>query len=411
MSRTAIVEPRPYLLVNKIQPYAWGTRGKDAFIPRLLGMQAEDDCPYAELWMGTHPNAPSAVILAGGQLVSLCQLIEQAPAQVLGQAVAERFGGALPFLFKVLSAAEALSIQVHPNQEQARVLHARDPLHYPDDNHKPEVAVALDALTALVGFKPLTGIAQTLATYPELATFIGEAATRQVMNAGSSHASEGAELVRLAYATLLERSVSHEGALLKAIAQLRQRLGAQPGLSQVEQLFLDLCARYADAGLFSIFFLNLVHLEKGQGVYLKAGVPHAYLRGNIVECMANSDNVVRVGLTPKFKDAAALIDILDYEPGVLPILEGAPDAEEIVYRAPVSEFQLSRWRLGPGCQRHETTGGGVHVLLVTEGELIIGWGAGSQTVRRGQSILIPVCLGQFTLQASIPAEVFAVSVA
>jgi mannose-6-phosphate isomerase len=408
----AIVGPRPYLLANQIQPYAWGMRGKDAFIPRLLGMEAEADHPYAELWIGTHPNAPSDVVMPDGSSVSLRQLIEQSPAEILGEMVSKRFAGTLPFLFKVLSAEEALSIQVHPNKEQAQALHARDPLHYPDDNHKPEVAVALDSLAALVGFKPLPGIAHTLAVYPELAAFIGEDVARQVKSASSPSALERRELVRLAYATLVKRSVSHEGELLEAIARLRRRLDAQPGLSEVEQLFLNLCASYTgpDVGLFSIFFFNLVHLDKGQGIFLQAGIPHAYLKGNIVECMANSDNVVRLGLTRKFKDAAALLDILDYEPGPVPILEGTGEAEEIVYCAPVSEFQLSRWRPGPGCQRGETAEDSVQVLLVTEGKLLIHWEAGSQAFREGQSILIPACLGQFTLQALAPADVFRVRV-
>ncbi|OQA94318.1 MAG: Mannose-6-phosphate isomerase [Chloroflexi bacterium ADurb.Bin222] len=143
---------RPFRLHNAIQPYPWGSRGAEAFIPRLLGIPAAPEQPYAELWIGAHPNAPSRVFL-GDEPLSLATLIAREPVAMLGAAVAQRFDNQLPFLFKVLSAAEPLSIQAHPDKVQAERLHARDPQHYPDANHKPEVAIALDRLTALAGLK------------------------------------------------------------------------------------------------------------------------------------------------------------------------------------------------------------------------------------------------------------------
>ena len=164
-------EPRPYLLENKIQQYAWGARGKKAFIPQLLGMETKLNEPYAELWIGIHPNAPSEIKM-GDSLFSLTEFIQNHPVEILGQSVSSAFSGTLPFLLKVLSAGEALSIQAHPSKEQARHLHAQDPEHYPDDNHKPEIAIALDSLTALAGFKRFIELQQTLLTYPELSEFI-----------------------------------------------------------------------------------------------------------------------------------------------------------------------------------------------------------------------------------------------
>ena len=406
----AFPKPRPYLMANKIQPYAWGSRGKDAFIPRLLGMEAQADEPYAELWMGVHPKAPSAVILDDGSPVSLRELIAAHPPETLGQEVYDRFSGTLPFLLKVLSADEALSIQVHPNKEQARLLHARDPEHYPDDNHKPEIAVALDSLTALVGFKSIPGIRQTLAEYPEIADSIGSPACRELKDAPPTPSpARQRELVRQVYSTLVKRSLSYEDELVAAIARLAERLAATPGdLKEEEQLFLDLRQKYtgADVGLFSLFLLNLVHLERGQAIFTPAGIPHAYLKGNIVECMANSDNVVRLGLTPKFKDAETLIEILIYEPGPVPILPGDPASDRVTYHTPASEFQVSRWNVEPGTEIVTATGNRPWILLVTGGQVLVD----GETFKRGQSVFIPACLEEFQVTAGGAAELFAVEV-
>jgi mannose-6-phosphate isomerase len=408
----APLDPRPYLLVNQIQPYAWGARGADAFIPRLLGMEPQPDTPYAELWMGAHPNAPSQVVVDGAQ-VSLRQLIAQYPREILGQAVAEKFSGQLPFLFKVLSTAESLSIQAHPTKEQARLLHARDPKHYPDDNHKPELAVALDSLTALMGFKPFSGILETLKRYPELANFVGREIAARAK--GTKHAAPQQQkaLLRELYATLVKRSVAHEEELIPATGRLEARLEASADdLREEERLFLDLRKKYsgADVGLFTIFLLNLVHLEEGQGVFIDADIPHAYLKGNIVECMANSDNVVRAGLTPKFKDVETLVDILTYEMGPPPIIAGDAGAAEVTYQTPADEFQVSRLRMQPGQERAESTGGGPAVLLVTQDDVRIGWEGGETKLRRGQSVLIPALLETFSLFAETPVELFSVTV-
>ena len=419
MKQTITLKPRPYLMVNKIQPYAWGSRGKDAFIPRFLGIEVEADRPFAELWMGVHPNAPSDVILDGSP-VSLRQLISRNPLEILGQEVFDKFSGTLPFLFKVLSAAQVLSIQVHPNKEQARSLHARDPEHYPDDNHKPEIAIALDSLTALVGFKRFSGVVQTLEEYPELAGFIGPDVHRELRSAQGLSYPEQRELVRLMYSTLVRRSISHGEELVESIAQLEKRLRETPDtLKEEERIFLDLRRTYtgADVGLFSIFLLNLVHLEQGQGMFIKAGIPHVYVRGNIVECMANSDNVVRAGLTPKFKDIETLVEILTYELGPVPVLEGRPDLDKVVYRTPATEFQVSRWKVEPGAGIVEATGNRPRILLVTRGEILVSWesvpgssGETGQPFHRGQSILIPACLEEFQVTSMSPAELFTVQV-
>jgi mannose-6-phosphate isomerase len=396
-------EPRPYLLANKIQHYAWGSKGKEAFIPQFLGIEAEKDQPFAELWIGAHPRAPSDVILDGG-CVSLPQLVSQYPQEILGGRVATRFSGAFPFLFKVLSAAEALSIQAHPNKEQARLLHQEDPLHYPDDNHKPEVAVALDSLTALMGFKSLPEIRQNLAKYPELADLIGRVDD-------SSHLEQPGVLQTI-FSKLMRRAATHKKELVFSIERLAGRLvEARETLTEEEQLFLDLRIKYPeDAGLYAVFLLNLIHLERGQGVFIGPGIPHAYLKGNIVECMATSDNVVRAGLTRKFKDVETLVEILTYDTRPIPVLEEHPGAARVVYQTPVPEFQVSRWALKPGQESVETPPDTPQVLLVVQGNVRIGWGTVGQTFQQGQSILIPACLKTYKLSSTGPAELFTAQV-
>ena len=167
-----MIKPQPYLLKNTIQHYEWGTKGKNAFIPKLLNIKSEKDKPYAELWMGAHPKSPSKIVIDGNEF-SLNEVIHQYPGEMLGSKTAKKFSNTLPFLFKVLSANEALSIQVHPDKKQAISLHKKDPINYPDSNQKIEIAIALDSLTALVGFKTFKEILKVLKDYPEIGEFIG----------------------------------------------------------------------------------------------------------------------------------------------------------------------------------------------------------------------------------------------
>ncbi len=404
---TPSLKARPYPLINQVQPYEWGTRDAAAFIPQFLGQTAQPGLPYAELWMGMHPKAPSALLVEGTP-VPLPQLAARYPEALLGRHVISRFGPTLPFLFKVLSIGAALSIQAHPDKAQAQVLHARNPEQYPDDNHKPEIASALDTATALVGFKSYEEIRLTLAQYPEITRFI-EAGGGVELRAVP--AAQQRESVRQMFTALMQRE-RDEQALSDTLAQLERRLQRLPAPNDHDRLFLESRPIYtgADIGLLALFFLNFVRLERGQGVFLKPGVPHAYLNGNLVECMANSDNVVRAGLTPKFKDVQTLLDILTYELGPAPLLGGDAGAQEIVFTAPVAEFQVRRWQLAADQVRREKGEDCPAILLITAGEVLLRWQeagiAQQQPLRRGQSIFIPACLPGFELVAECAAEVF-----
>jgi mannose-6-phosphate isomerase len=401
---------------NKIQPYAWGMRGKNAFIPRLLGLKPDNDSPYAELWMGAHPNAPSGIEI-GGSAVSLDRLIDRYPFEILGQNTAERFSNKLPFLFKVLSASEALSIQAHPDKKQAQVLHHRDPEHYVDGNHKPETAIALDSFTALIGFKPINEIIKVLKRTPELYGFIGSISVETLEKTINQSEVENKKALKLLYTNFMNRALTAEQHLCETIDRLQQRLTTSVNsLSEEEQIFLDLMEKYSgpDIGLLSIFLLNIVHLKEGQAVFLDAGIPHAYLKGNIVECMANSDNVVRAGLTSKFKDIKTLLEVLKFEAKLIPVHEVDAEADEVIYPIPVTEYRISRWKFQDNQKRNALTENSPQILLVLDGTVRLDWLAESEYINRefhrGQSILIPAFLTEYDITAIEKSILFRIDV-
>lgn len=419
MSEFASVQPRPYRIHNQIQHYAWGTRGASALIPQLLGIPPDPDTPYAELWMGAHPKAPSLVELPDASRISLDTWIANHPEETLGASVARQFGK-LPFLFKVLTAEEALSIQAHPNKAQARVLHDCDPEHYPDDNHKPEIAVALDRLSALVGFRPLPELTEVLRQYPPLADFAGPQAVDAVLIAQTPTPAEAQALVHALFSAIVQRSIDEPKALEATIQRLVARFATRKYVIEREIRFLRLYEHYGsrDVGLLASLLLNLVDLAPGEAIFTGAGVPHAYLEGNILECMANSDNVIRVGLTPKFKDAEALLEIVVTTPGTPDILDGNPTilpggAVQAIYTSPAPEFQLQRWQLGAGVTHVVDKGAIPAILLVLKGEIEIAWDEstdGIATYRRGESAFLPACLTNYRLHAEGEAEIVQASV-
>ncbi len=404
------LQPRPYLLMNKIQHYAWGSRGEDAFIPKLIGVQPENDYGYAELWMGAHPGAPSKVRIDDREF-SLTELIKKFPEHTLGEYILQKFDGKLPFLFKVLSAEKALSIQAHPNKSQAVRLHSSDPENYPDDNHKPEIAIALDSLTALVGFKSIPDLASMFERYPEFSNFINSDNAMKFRN-GISHPDRHRDLLKEMYSRYIENSINKPDKLAQATDSLKARLRASKStLTEEENLFLEQEKIYDsnDVGLFTIFLLNLVHLKKGEGIFLDAGIPHAYIKGNIVECMANSDNVVRAGLTPKFKDVRTLVDILTYESGSVPILTPDENAVQTLYPVPVSEFEISRWQLSVGNEWNQVSNQVPQIILVIEGAFELKWNNGEEIYRQGDSIFIPAFMEHYQACASKNTLIFYVN--
>jgi mannose-6-phosphate isomerase len=358
--------------------------------------------------MGAHPKAPASITI-NKKTVNLDKCIESFPEQILGERVYSTFKE-LPFLFKVLSAGQALSIQAHPNKQQAAKLHEQDPEHYPDNNHKPEIAIALSNLTALAGFKSYDQLIVTLENYPEISTFIGNDILPELKRNQNLSEQQQRPLVKNMYGRLMQKSLSEKDELLKAIEKLTLRLSQKNNLSSVEKKFFELRDIYpgADSGLFSLFLLNMVELNSGQGLFLKAGLPHAYLKGDIVECMANSDNVVRAGLTPKFQDVDTLLDILTYETSPVKIQQGDYQNGELVYNTPVPEFQVTRIDLDKNVVKQKTDG--IQILLINHGQIEISWGNNDVIYTKGQSVLIPACMPEYIIKSPEKAGLFKVTV-
>ncbi|MBN2012138.1 mannose-6-phosphate isomerase, class I [candidate division KSB1 bacterium] len=398
------IEPRPYRMKNPIQNYAWGTRNQDAYIPQLLGITPEPDKPYGELWIGAHPSAPSALNI-NGVWIPLPKVLQHSPKAILGDRVAAKFDNRLPYLLKVLSIGEALSIQAHPTKAQAKLLHLRDPKNYPDDNYKPEIAIAITSLTALVGFRPVNEIATLMQEYQAFVDIIGTQVTDTFL--GNTALSDS-DKIKILYSALLKNALSDEIKLEAALAEIEQQCLTKNNRSEQDDLFLALRKQYrTDVGLFSLYLLNLVHLQPGEAVYLSTGIPHAYLKGNIVECMANSDNVVRAGLTPKFKDVPTLLDILTFEATPISIIRGDSEQTETCYTVPTDEFCLSRYQLQSDDRKIEQTAGKPHILLIIDGEITVQWGTDqAETYRRGQSVLIPSLINSYSITATKTALVF-----
>lgn len=398
-------EIKPYILSNRIQPYEWGTRGRQAFIPKLLGMKYNDNLPYAELWMGTHPAAPSQVKISE-QLLGLYELIKMYPVEFLGRLTYEHFGANLPFLFKVLSAGKALSIQAHPDKSQAIRLHLNDPGHYPDQNHKPEIAIAIDQLTALVGLLSPDLLTARLRQYSDIQRLVDVT----LIDGKSGHVENTGGKLRLFYRGLFQKVLSDPDNYQEIINQLEKKILTQKDQkSEIEQTFLDLKQNHepTDIGLIMPFFMNLVHLRSGEGLFISAGIPHAYISGNIIECMANSDNVVRIGLTEKFKDIPALLEIMDYTAKPIEIIMPERLGGIKTYSIPVEEFSVKNIRISANSVKVISTDDKIQIGLLLNGKIDLAWDQGNSiTLAQGQSVVIPAGLGKYTIRAITNSELF-----
>ncbi|ARN77623.1 mannose-6-phosphate isomerase, class I [Nonlabens spongiae] len=353
-----------YKLVGKLQDYKWGG---NVFIPSLLGQKVTDE-PVAEYWLGAHPNASSTLKVNENKLVDF---INTDPKTILGARVYKRFHR-LPYLFKVLDVKNMLSIQVHPSKPQAEEGFAReealgiprDAAHrnYKDDNHKPEIMVALSDFWLLHGFKSSEKIKEILLGYPEL---------HHLMSVFEKDGYEG-----LYCAVMLE----DDEATLKTLKPLLEELESdfdagklsknQPEYWAVKA-FRSFCSPdKIDKGIYSIFFLNLVHLKKGQAIFQDAGVPHAYLQGQNIELMANSDNVLRAGLTSKHMDIPELLSQVKFCETIPNVFEGdiLNDNHETVYQTPVEDFQLSKIELEKN-ERFAVKSSSLEIHFVLEGAI------------------------------------------
>ncbi|MFC9911957.1 mannose-6-phosphate isomerase, class I [Streptomyces sp. NPDC059862] len=360
-------------LDNTIRPYAWGST---TAIPQLLGVEPTGE-PQAEMWMGAHPGAPSRTDRG-----TLVDVIAADPERELGAAAVAKFGSTLPFLLKILAAGAPLSLQVHPNLDQAREGYADEerrgiPVdaphrNYKDANHKPELICALTEFDGLCGFRDPNEAA-------DLLDGLGVDSLKPYVDLLHAH-PEDAALREVLTAVLTADREEMARTVAEATAACSRLGGAYAP-------YADLAHHYpGDPGVIAAMLLNHVRLQPGEALYLGAGIPHAYLDGLGVEIMANSDNVLRCGLTPKHVDVPELLRIVRFEPSDPGVLrpEASPDGEE-VYETPIDEFRLSRFVLPEGGASHDLTRPTPQILLCTAGSVR----AGEHELKPGQSVFVP----------------------
>jgi mannose-6-phosphate isomerase len=354
------------------------------------------DHPEAELWFGAHPADPARVIDDGRAPLSLLELLDGDPPAQLGDEIVERFGPRLPFLLKLLAAEEPLSLQAHPSAAQAAEGYAREEAlgvaldspvrNYRDPNHKPELVVALTRFEALAGFRDASRTVELLEALrvPELEPYVG-------LLAGQPD-SDGLRALFTTWITLPAQALS---ALVPRVLDGCVTYLATGGVAPREfvaevRTALQLAEIYpGDAGVLASLLLNRITLEPGQGLYLDAGNLHAYLHGMGIEIMANSDNVLRGGLTPKHVDVPELLRVLDFGAPGVPILEAEPvGSHEWRYRTPAPEFALSRFELDAG-ETVSLAPCGPQILLCTSGSATVECGGEHVELGQGRSVWLP----------------------
>ncbi|KFY07372.1 hypothetical protein V492_07204 [Pseudogymnoascus sp. VKM F-4246] len=416
-SSSAIMQVPLIRLQCGVNSYDWGKVGNDSAAAKFAAATPSDfsiqeEKPYAELWMGTHPSNPSKDVTTQRTLLDLVQ-DNQA---LLSKDIAERFGNKLPFLFKVLSVGKALSIQAHPHKKLAEELHKKDSKNYPDDNHKPEMTIAITEFDGLCGFRPLAEIAHFLKTIPALREIVGDSEASAFESAikGQDTSTEPAaetqnkKALQKLFGTLMNSSPEAVTKACDAIVQSASSEGssfADGGLPSTSgETLAKLVARLnsqfpQDIGLLVFFFLNYVQLSPGEAMFLKADDIHAYLSGDIIECMAASDNVVRAGFTPKFKDVSTLVDMLtysyapieeqkmepqDYAYATLNSTAYTSSSQAILYNPPIDEFSVVKADLRrKGAKATFEAIAGPSIVLCTKGSGYIGVGPKIEEIQEG----------------------------
>ena len=370
-------------MYGKVQHYSWG--GYE-FIPALLDITNEENKPYAEYWMGIHPLATAEV---GEDHQSLGKLINENKEEVLGAYVAKQFNS-LPYLLKILDVRDMLSIQVHPSKKQAEEDYATENAagvaldapdrNYKDDNHKPELSSALTDFWLLHGFKPKEKLISILKNVDELESLL------------PVFEDEGYEGL---YKHVMEMPQEDVNELLQPLVERIVPLYNEGKLTRYKEDFWAARAAVTfnegddiDRGIFSVYLFNLVNVRKGDAIFQDAGVPHAYLEGKVVEIMANSDNVLRGGLTEKHINIDALLKHVKAEPTVPDILHGEKESKrETIFKTPAKEFQLSYITLEKD-ESFSVNSRTAEIFIVIEGNVRFGVGDDKLRLASGESAFV-----------------------
>ncbi|KJW95781.1 mannose-6-phosphate isomerase [Enterobacter roggenkampii] len=366
-------------LINSVQNYAWGSK---TALTDLYGIANPNNLPMAELWMGAHPKSSSKIEDASGQVRSLRDVIEANKAALLGDKVAQRFGE-LPFLFKVLCADQPLSIQVHPNKQASEIGFAKEnaagiPLdsaerNYKDPNHKPELVFALTPFLAMNAFREFSEIISLLqpvaGAHNAIAHFLE---------------NPNADALSQLFASLLNMQGEEKS---HALAVLKAALDSQQGepwetIRLISEFYPD------DSGLFSPLLLNVVKLNPGEAMFLFAETPHAYLQGVALEVMANSDNVLRAGLTPKYIDIPELVANVKFvaKPAAQLLTQPVKNGAELDFPIPVDDFAFSLHDLSS--DETSVAQESAAILFCVEGEATLHKGEQRLVLKPGESAFV-----------------------
>lgn len=364
-----------FRVIGGPQNYAWGKIGESSAVARFANandpsVEIDESLPYAELWMGTHPKVPT--VLASSR-ENLSDLIGTNPEKFLGKEVMEKFHlvNELPFLFKVLSINKVLSIQAHPDKKLGAKLHIEDPKNYPDGNHKPEMAIALTDFESFCGFKPLAEIKSELETIPEFFEIAGKEGAEKFIQDPSK------DNLKIVFSNVMNTEPEE---LIRLSKKLISRVESEPTLfgDELCDLIKRLDAQFPnDIGLFcGCLMLNHCRLKSGEAMFLQALEPHAYIAGDIMECMAASDNVIRAGFTPKFIDVKNLVENLTYSTNnvedqklkPLDFPRGSGVATYNLYDPPIDEFSVLEIKSELSGKSELKGFKGPSIAIVSEGE-------------------------------------------
>lgn len=388
---------RIYKLRNPIRDYVWGSK---TFISELLGRDEVSEEPQAELWMGTHPLASSSIMLNGKE-GSLLQIINKYPKKMLGEKTAGKFNNSLPFLLKVLAAASPLSVQAHPSKIQAKKgfklenkknIPTDSPERtYKDDNHKPELICALTNFDAMCGFQPVKEIVERI-KYLRLEDHI--------------QGIKDIETDRNLKKIFLELMSNNNNDQIKKVGLLVNKLAEFEPRDDNEAIIFKWMKKLAaiyptDLGVFAPLFLKMVKLKPGEALFIDAGVLHSYLNGCGVEIMANSDNVLRGGLTHKKVDLSELVKILNFDSSDFKKIEPKMDKNENIYQTTATEFQLSRIIVKDDEPFIRANISSVEIILCTGGKGSITWSRSSLELKSGESVFIPFAISEYSINGSM----------
>lgn len=395
-----------YKIKGEIQNYEWG--GK-SFIPNLISENINKNYSYAEYWLGAHLKAPSKVFTEKG-IISLDLFLNENAKETLGKQVAKNFGK-LPYLFKVLDVREMLSIQVHPSKEAARIGYKNEnkkgiPLNasnrnYKDENHKPEIMVALTEFWLLHGFLDVNKLTRNIKETPELSfllpIFLEDGYTGLYKKVMEYSQDEVNEVLKPLVERILPKYLNNE------LEKSSPEFWAAKSLVNKE-------SKNIDKGIFSIYFFNILKLSRGEAIFQDAGVPHAYLEGVNMELMANSDNVLRAGLTNKHIDVSELIKNTKFEATIPDILKGVRNIEngEVIYKTLAKDFELSKIELSESIV-HRSISNSLEILILIKGTATFTQGNETMSLEKGQAILVKADTA-YKIETNSEVEIYKASV-